>query len=366
MFGHLAPSITESGSLAAELLSQLLSCGFPDAIYFKDLRRRYVCLNEVECKLLGVATPQDVIGKTADRLVSARRSRLWRQEEAEVLVTGTPLIERVEAVKLEDGTTLWFSATKVPIRNSQGDVTGLFGTTRDITDFKHEERAMAQFIATISHELRTPVTSIMGSLALVASGAAGALPAPAVKLLGIGRTNSQRLLRLINDILDLEKVQSGMMVFDMQPVDVRALVEQEIAANRYFAEPYGVRLRLHPHAVTGTVLADPGRLAQVISNLLSNAVRFSPSGAEVVVGVERQSGSVGIWVRDHGPGIPEAFKSQIFDKFAQARSVSSCQGGTGLGLAIVKQIVARMKGEIGFEPADGDGTVFFVTFPSLR
>jgi PAS domain S-box-containing protein len=366
MLGKPVPSISESTSLAAELMSQLLSCALPDAIFVKDLRRRYVGLNAAECKLLGVQVPQEVIGKTSDRLVSARRARLWRQEETEVLVTGVPLIERVEAVKLEDGTTRWLSATKVPLRNSRGDVTGLFGTTRDITEFAHEERVMAQFIATISHELRTPVASIMGSVALVVSGATGALPAPASKFLHIARMNSERLLRLVNDILDLEKVQSGMMVFDMQPIDVRALIEEEIAANRSFAEPYGVTVRLDPHAGRASVLADPDRLAQVVSNLLSNAVRFSPSGAEVVVGVERRPGVVRICVRDHGPGIPEAFRSKIFDKFAQARSVSSGKGGTGLGLAIVKQIVARMNGDVDFEPADGGGTVFFVTLPELR
>ncbi len=363
MLGNGALANTESTGATAELMSQLLSCDLPDAIFFKDLRRRYICLNGAECRLLGVPTPQEMIGKTADGRLSARRARLWRQEETEVFVTGKALIDRVEEVKLENGTTRWFSSTKVPLLNSRGDVTGLLGTTRDITDYKYEEQLMAQFIATISHELRTPVTSILGSLSLVAGGAAGDLPDPAVKLLEIARTNSQRLLRLINDILDLEKVQSGMMVFDMAPVEVRALVEEEIAASRYFAQPYDVAVRLDPAAVAGTAIADPVRLAQVVSNLLSNAVRFSPAGGEVIVGVERQAGDVRIWVRDHGPGIPEAFRRQIFDKFAQERSASSGKGGSGLGLAIVKQIVGRLKGEVGFEPAQGGGTVFFVTLP---
>ncbi len=364
MLGKQEPPLTVSTSIATGLLSQLLACSFPDAIFFKDLRRRYVCLNEVECKFLGVAAPQDVIGKTADHLLPARRMRLWRQEEAEVLVTGSPLIDRIEGVKLEDGTRQWFSSTKVPIRNSRGDVTGLFGVTRDITDYKHEERLKEQFIATISHELRTPLTSIIGALTLVAGGAAGALPDSAVRLLTIARTNSQRLLCLINDILDLEKVQSGMMAFDLKPIDARALIEREIAANQYFAEPYGVTVRLDPRASTGTVLADPGRFAQVVSNLLSNAVRFSPSGGEVIVGIESHPGAVRICVRDHGPGIPDALKPRIFEKFEQARNGAGSKGGTGLGLAIVKQIVERMKGQVGFEPAEGGGTVFHVTLPS--
>jgi PAS domain S-box-containing protein len=364
MFGNLAPSIAKSENPAAELLSQLLSCSLPDAICFKDARRRYTCLNEVECRFLSVASPQDLIGKTADRLLSAKRARLWRQEEAEVLVSGIPLIDRVEKIEQQDGTVQWLSSTKVPVLNHQGNVTGLVAITRDITSYKLVEQLKDQFVSTISHELRTPVTAIMGALALVASGASGSIPPPARNLLEIARSNSQRLLHLINDILDLDKIETGMMVFDLERVDVRPLVEQEIAAIQSFAEPYGVSVRLDPLATTGTVSADPRRLAQAITNLLSNAVKFSPPGEEVVVGIENRGGAVSIWVRDHGPGIPEAFKQRIFDKFVQVNRAQCRQKGTGLGLAIVKEIVERMKGSVGFEPAHGGGTVFKVTFPS--
>lgn len=364
MLRVLAPSISEHTFAATQLLPQLMSCGLPDAISFKDIRRRYVCLNEMECQLLGVTEPADVIGKTADRLIPAKRARHWRREEAEVLVTGMPLIDRVEAVECADGTIRWLSATKAPIRNQAGDVTGLVGITRDITHDKLREHLKEQFVATISHELRTPVTSIMGSIALVASGAAGPLPEPAVRLLEIARTNSQRLVRLINDILDLGKVESGMMPFDLEPIDVRPLVEQEIAAIQSFAAPYNVTVRLDPHASSGMVFADPGRLSQAVSNLLSNAVRFSPPGGEVVVGIEIRFGTIRISVRDNGPGIPEAFKHRIFDKYEQANwKEARRMGGTGLGLYIVKQIVDRLKGDVGYEPAPDGGSIFYVTLP---
>jgi len=311
-----------------------------------------------------VAAPDDVVGNTADRLISPRRARLWRREEAEVLVTGVALIDRVEAVERADGTIRWLSSTKAPIRNQAGDVTGLVGITRDITHLKLQENLKEQFVATISHELRTPVTSIMGSLALVASGATGVLPEPARRLLGIARANSQRLVSLINDILDLEKVQSGMMAFDLKHVDVRHLVEQEIAAILSFAELYDVTVRLDPHASTATVFADSGRLAQVFSNLLSNAVKFSPKGGEVVVGIESGPARVRISVRDHGPGIPESFKHRIFSRFAQVnRNESHAKSGTGLGLCIVKQIVDHLRGQVGFESAPGGGSIFYVTLP---
>jgi PAS domain S-box-containing protein len=364
MLEKLAPStIAENEFPAAELLFQLLSCSLPDAICFKDVRRRYICLNDVEGRFLGVAAPQSLFGKTADRLLTAKRARLWRQEEAEVLVTGMPLIDRVEKIEHQDGTVQWLSATKTPIRNPQGNVVGLVAITRDITNYKLVEQLKDQFVSTISHELRTPVTSILGSLALVASGAAGSMPEPTRGLLEIARTNSQRLLHLINDILDLEKIETGMMVFDLERVDVRRLVEHEIASIHSFAEPYGVTVRLDPLAATGAVLADPRRLAQVVSNLLSNAVKFSPSGEEVVVGIENHPGRIRICVRDHGPGIPEALRHRIFDKFVQVKRTQARQKGSGLGLSIVKEIVERMKGVVDFEPAPGGGTVFYVTFP---
>ena len=364
MHGNLTPRTAGETNCAAQMMSQLLACGFPDAIFFKDVRRRYTSLNEMECQILGIAAPADVLGKTADRLIAAKRARLWRREEAEVLVTGVPLIDRVEAVERDDGSIRWLSSTKAPIRNREGLVTGLVGITRDITHHKLQEELKQHFVAKVSHELRTPTTSIIGSIALVVSGAAGPIPERARKLLEIARTNGGRLVSLVNDILDLEKVESGMMAFYLTSLDVRSLVEEEIARIQSFAQPYQVMIYLDPGATTGTVSADPGRLAQVISNLLSNAIKFSPAGAEVLVAIERLPGRIRISVRDHGPGIPEAFRHRIFSKFAQVDKKEACaKGGTGLGLCIVKEIVSHLKGNAGYEPAPGGGSNFYVTLP---
>jgi len=346
------------------LLSQLMTCGIPEAVYFKDLRRRYVRLNEAEASILGGIDPRMALGKTADEFMSSRHARAWRQEETELLVTGEPLVDRVEKVMREDGTVRWFSATKVPLRNRDGAVTGLVGTTRDVTRRKLEEQRKEQFIATISHELRTPVTSIMSALALVTSGAAGTVPESAIRLLMISSANCQRLVNLINDILDLEKAGSGMMVFDVKSIDVVKVVEQEIASIRSYAEPYGVNIRLdgtYDHALTR---ADPARLAQVLSNLLSNASKYSPRGADVVVGIERRHSTIRITVRDYGPGIPDAYRDRVFDKFIQVNGEEPHKrGGTGLGLSIVKEIVGHLKGDVGYEPAPGGGSIFYVTLP---
>ena len=235
---------------------------------------------------------------------------------------------------------------------------------RDISVRRQAERLKDEFVATVSHELRTPLTSISGSLGLLAGQWASKLPESAARLLTIAHTNSQRLARLLNDILDIEKLESGQVVFNLSKVAVRPLVEHAIEENRGFAESYGVQVRLDAASADLAVNADPDRLAQVITNLLSNAIKFSPAGGEVLVAVEKDANGVRVTVRDHGFGVPDDFKLHIFEKFAQADGTNSRQkGGTGLGLSIVKQIVERLGGDVGFEDAPGGGAIFYVALP---
>jgi signal transduction histidine kinase len=235
---------------------------------------------------------------------------------------------------------------------------------RDITERKRIERLKDEFVSTVSHELRTPITSIVGSLGLLVGKAAGTLPEPASRLVSIALENSQRLTLLVNDILDISKMESGEAAFRMRNVDVRWLSEQAIEATRGFAASYGVEIRLEKSPPTPSVCADPDRLVQVLTNLLSNAIKFSPPGGEVVVTIKDRGTGVRMSVRDWGPGIPESFKPQIFEKFAQAdRSDARQRGGTGLGLSIVKHIVTRCGGTVAFEDALGGGTIFHVDLP---
>ena len=246
----------------------------------------------------------------------------------------------------------------------QIETRGLLRALRYAIERKRLERLKDEFVSTVSHELRTPLTSISGSLGLLVGQWAGKLPESAARLLVIAHKNSQRLVRLINDILDIEKMESGEVVFDMKRIEVCPLVEQTIEANRGFAEGYGVRVRLDPECKAVDVRADPDRLAQIVINLISNAIKFSPSGEEVVVGVKTRGETVRISVRDHGHGVPAEFRPRIFEKFAQADATDARQqGGTGLGLSIVKRIVDRLGGEVGFDDAPGGGTIFHVDLP---
>jgi signal transduction histidine kinase len=234
----------------------------------------------------------------------------------------------------------------------------------DITDRKRLDRLKDEFVSTVSHELRTPMTSIFASLALLTSGAGGKMPDSATRLLTIAYANCQRLVRLIDDILDIQKLESGQSVFRLERVNIRPLVEKTQESLRGFARDHGVSVRLDVASNDCQVYVDPDRLVQVVTNLLSNAVKFSPPDTEVLVGIERRNDTVVVLVRDRGPGIPDEFKSRIFQKFAQADGKDSREkSGTGLGLNIVKQIVERLGGQVGFRDAEGGGTVFYVVLP---
>ncbi|WP_088343101.1 MULTISPECIES: ATP-binding protein [Rhodomicrobium] len=243
------------------------------------------------------------------------------------------------------------------------------GIIRDVTERTRLDRLKHEFVAMVGHELRTPLTSIRGSLALLDHGVAGALPPRAQSMVRIGLENSERLLRLIGDILDIEKFESGKMSFIFEPTAVEALVDRAVEANRSFADPFNVRLRVEHLTAGGALIrADADRLTQVLANLISNAAKFSPDGGVVTIGTEAAGGNVRVWVEDQGPGVPEGFRDRIFQKFSQADSSDTRQkGGTGLGLSIAKAIVEQHGGSIGFGPAAaGHGTRFFFDLPLYR
>jgi PAS domain S-box-containing protein len=240
---------------------------------------------------------------------------------------------------------------------------------QDVSERKRVERMKNEFISTVSHELRTPLTSVRGSLGLVLGGATGAVPDAARGLLDIAAKNCDRLVRLINDMLDIEKIESGHMRLEMAPQPLLALARQAVATTEAFAQQFRVGLELAPDAVDALVLGDADRLTQVMVNLLSNAAKFSPEGGAVDVGIAWAVDSrarVRVWVGDRGPGIPDELRGRLFGRFQQGdASDSRARPGTGLGLAISKAIVERLNGRIGHEPREGGGSVFFFELPVL-
>ncbi|SLJ86304.1 ATP-binding protein [Novosphingobium mathurense] len=238
---------------------------------------------------------------------------------------------------------------------------------RDITERKRVEQLKSEFVSTVSHELRTPLTSIAGSLGLLSGGAAGELGERAGRLISIAQSNANRLVRLINDILDIEKMESGRMPFHNSELDLSAALATSIEENRSFSDGYGVKLALQAPQVPVWVRADADRLAQVFANLMSNAIKFSPNGGTVSVTVSPGARYHRVSFTDEGHGIPEEFRSRIFGKFAQADSSDTRQkGGTGLGLSIVREIVQRLGGKVSFDSQLNKGTSFHVDLPALH
>jgi PAS domain S-box-containing protein len=251
--------------------------------------------------------------------------------------------------------------------DEQGTVTGFSSLGNDVTELKRIDRMKSEFVSTVSHELRTPLTSIRGSLGLVWGGVTGELPAQAKNLVGIAQSNCERLIRLINDILDSEKIESGKMSFELRPMELEPLLEQALAANEGFAEQHGVKLVMGRMESPVQVCVDSDRLIQVVTNLLSNAIKFSMPGSAVQVALRTDAGRARVEITDNGPGIPDEFRQRIFQKFSQADSSDTRKkGGTGLGLSISKAIIERMDGTIGFTTESQVGTTFFFELPEWR
>ena len=234
---------------------------------------------------------------------------------------------------------------------------------KDIREQKRVEQMKSEFISTVSHELRTPLTSISGALSLITHNMLGSIPDKAQAMLEIAYKNSQRLSLLINDLLDMEKLVAGKMVFDMTSKPVYLLVQQSLLENKMYAEKYSVKFVLHDTSAASSINIDAFRFQQIMNNFLSNAAKFSPLESSVDIKITLDNGWVRVSVQDYGPGIPEEFTSRIFQKFSQADSSDSRQkSGTGLGLAISKELVERMGGRIGFESEVGKGSCFFAEF----
>lgn len=255
------------------------------------------------------------------------------------------------------------SASGLTLRGAGGRAVRMTGLIWDITESKRVERMKNEFVATVSHELRTPLTSIRGSLGLVSAGVAGKLPERAEGLVNMALNNCERLTLLINDILDMEKLESEKQRFDVRRMDLGALVQRSLEDNAGFAQSLNVHF-VAPEPLCNTdVLVDPGRFLQVMANLLSNASKFSPPGAAIEVTARCHQGRVRVTVRDYGKGIPPDFQTRIFQKFSQADSSDSrSRAGTGLGLAISRAIVERLGGHIGFDTGPG-GTTFYFDLP---
>jgi signal transduction histidine kinase len=237
----------------------------------------------------------------------------------------------------------------------------------ELEEQKRLERMKNEFISIVSHEVRTPLTSIHGALDLALHGLGDDQAGGVKPLLEIAHRNSRRLVRLVNQMLDIQKIESGEVAFEIQALELGPLLGHAVDANQAYAAQREVRLVLEGEAPSVRVAADPDRLMQVLTNLLGNAAKFSPPGQTVELRASKRDDLVRVSVTDRGPGIPEEFRARLFQKFAQADpSGNQVREGTGLGLSISRAIVERLGGRIGFESEVGLGTTFYFDLPQWR
>jgi PAS domain S-box-containing protein len=238
---------------------------------------------------------------------------------------------------------------------------------RDTTERKKLELAKLETVSIVSHELRTPLTSIKGALRLLNSGALGPVSEKAKQVLDIADRNSERLLLVVNDILDLEKIRAGKMEFDLVPSDLLTLAIDAVELNKGYGDEHGVKFEFHSEVLQARANMSTDRMMQVMSNLMSNAAKFSPPGATVSVNIHRHMDCWRIGVTDEGPGIPESARASVFESFKQLDNVDDDKRkGTGLGLTISQKIIQAHGGSIDFECSNQKGTTFFVDLPALE
>jgi len=249
------------------------------------------------------------------------------------------------------------------VAGTSGEPIGWMGVFDDVTHDREVDRMKTEFISTVSHELRTPLTSIKASMALLLDGNAG-LDEESSELLQVSKRNADRLVRLVNDILDVSKIEAGRLQLDLQDREVAPLCAEAVAGIDGFAQKVGVAVRSQIEPGLPPIRADWDRVVQVLTNLLSNALKFSPRGSEVELVVSTREGAILFGVRDHGPGIPREFREKLFTRFAQSDRAKREQEGTGLGLAICRALVLAHGGEIWVESEPGQGASFFFTLPA--
>lgn len=265
-----------------------------------------------------------------------------------------------------DGSALPVLVTITPVIDPEKTIRGHVTVFDDLTEVENFEVMKSDFVSVVSHELRTPLTSIKGALSLLKSALAPTLDAANRRLLDIGLDNCKKLVGLVSDILDIDKLGRGQMKLERIRQSLAPVIAQAIAMNAPYAGQLGITLEFTPPAEPIMADIDADRMVQVLTNLLSNAAKFSSAGQSVKIFLSQQDDYITITVQDRGAGIPESFKDKVFDRFTQSDSINTkSKPGSGLGLTIVKSLVERHGGTISFDSSEGVGTSFYIRLPAL-
>jgi PAS domain S-box-containing protein len=327
-------------------------------------RNRKITFSNAGVKIILGYEPDAIIGMDISSLVIDEDRYKWENETESYRTKKKGWMNRSAQWKHQNGSSRWLESNAEPIMDLNGEVDGFRGADRDTTERKNIDKMKNEFISIVSHELRTPLTSIRGSLGLILGKASHEISEKSKHLLDIASNNCERLIRLINDILDIEKIESDKIELHFQPIAIDELIQQSVEINQPFAEKFEVNVVIEKLSDGAKVYGDSRRLLQVLTNLLSNAIKFSHKKESVNIAVEQSATTIQVSIKDRGIGIPEEFKTRIFSKFAQADSSSTrAVAGTGLGLNICKNIIEKHGGTIGFHSKENQGTTFYFNLP---
>jgi PAS domain S-box-containing protein len=337
-----------------------------DGIYGIDMEGRIVFVNQVGAHLLGY-TQQEMQGQLIHPLIHHSRSDGTPHEPEDCIILSTlhrhsPTRVRNEVFWRRDGTSIPVEYVACPLID-EGQVTGAVVAYQDVTEQRRLERMKDEFISTVSHELRTPLTSLRAALGLVAGGALVSRPDKAEQMIEVALGNCNRLVNLVNDILDFERIGAGKLRLDPSDVSANDLLSRATALQRTGAVRAGLSFRIEAEPIN--LWVDSERIVQTLSKLLGNAIKFSPPQSEICVRAHAISETEAlIEVQDHGRGIPPEMLNTIFDRFQQVdASDSRALGGAGLGLALCRSLVDLHGGKIWAESTVGQGSSFFFTVP---
>lgn len=347
--------------LAEQRRSEAIIRSLSDGLMVVDNEFKIMAINPMAVQMLNIG-PEQAKGRHFFEVIE--NQNLYQHLKT-IVETGQPpqLDESTATLMVErNGQIQYYHFAITPVKTEQEQMLGAVLLLQDVTKLKTLDRLKSEFVITASHELRTPLTSIAMSISLLVESAHSKLSENEQALLYAAQEDAQRLRALVNDLLDLSKIESGRMEMAFEPVGVSLLIERAITALAAQAEEKGLDLSQQLPAELPPVKADPNKITWVLTNLIANAIRYTDKGGSIEVSAKLAGDFVYVAVSDEGAGIPLAYQSKIFDKFVQVKS-DNAVGGSGLGLAICKEIVKAHGGTIWVQSTPGQGSTFTFTLP---